>query len=601
VSDKTWRKRALAVAAGVGVTAVVLSGCTSPGGTETEETAPEVVDTQIILAETNETTSFNPATPQSNLDINGKLWYATHETFAYVNDQMEVIPNESFGTMEKISDDPLTIEYTLSDNAQWSDGTPVTTDDLLLGWASGSGYYDDATLDEEGGVVSGTQYFTIAGSTSGLSDTEVPEVSDDKKTLTLVYDTPYVDWNLQWLFDQDGNPLPMHVVAEKAGVTADEFIEALQSTPRGDAAAPVEPNATIKAVADVWNTGFDVTSMPDDESLYLSNGPFIVESWEPTQSMTLTINENYQGDRDPAYSTLVFRFVGDSQAQVTALQNGEVDIINPQAGGDTLQLLESIEGIQILTGPQLSYDHVDLSHRGEWADPTVREAFMKIIPRQQIVDTVVKPINPDATVLNSQTYVTSQTEPYEQTIQTNGSDAYAEVDIAGAQALLAGRTPTARILYNINNPNRVAAFEAIQATATEAGFIVEDIGREDWSAQLSSDIYDVSIFGWISPGVGNEDIPQIFASDGGSNFTGVAIPEVDELAAAIQTMTDPADVEEARIQVDQLLFEDFYGLPIFQSPGVEAHTDRISGVTFMANQTGPIWNFWEWTAEDAAE
>ena len=601
MSDKTWRKRALVVAAGVGVSAVVLAGCTTPAGTDGGETAPEVVDTQIILAETNETTSFNPATPQSNLDINGKLWYATHETFAYINDQMEVIPNESFGTMEKVSDDPLTIEYKLSDTAQWSDGTPVTTDDLLLGWASGSGYFDDATLDEEGGVVSGTQYFTIAGSTSGLSDTEVPEVSEDKKTLTLVYDTPYVDWNLQWLLDQDGNPLPMHVVAEKAGVTTDEFIEALQSTPRGDAAAPVEPNATIKAVADVWNTGFDVTSMPDDESLYLSNGPFIVDSWEPTQSMTLKINENYKGDRQPAYSTLVFRFVGDSQAQVTALQNGEVDIINPQAGGDTLQLLESIEGIQILTGPQLSYDHVDLSHRGDWADPTVREAFMKIIPRQQIVDTVVKPINPDAEVLNSQTYVTSQTEPYEKTIQTNGSDAYAEVDIEGAKSLLAGRTPTARILYNINNPNRVAAFEAIQATATEAGFVVEDIGREDWSAQLSSDIYDVSIFGWISPGVGNEDIPQIFASDGGSNFTGVAIPEVDELAAAIQTMTDPADVEEARIQVDQLLFEDFYGLPIFQSPGVEAHTDRISGVTFMANQTGPIWNFWEWTAEDAAE
>ena len=137
MSDKTWRKRALVVAAGVGVSAVVLAGCTSPGGTDGGETAPEVVDTQIILAETNETTSFNAATPQSNLDINGKLWYATHETFAYINDQMEVVPNESFGTMEKVSDDPLTVKYTLSDTAQWSDGTPVTTDDLLLGWASG--------------------------------------------------------------------------------------------------------------------------------------------------------------------------------------------------------------------------------------------------------------------------------------------------------------------------------------------------------------------------------------------------------------------------------------------------------------------------------
>ena len=61
----------------------------------------------------------------------------------------------------------------------------------------------------------------------------MPEVSEDKKSLTLVYDTPYVDWNLQWLLDQDGNPLPIHVVAEKAGVTAEEFIEAMQSHPAG--------------------------------------------------------------------------------------------------------------------------------------------------------------------------------------------------------------------------------------------------------------------------------------------------------------------------------------------------------------------------------
>ena len=135
---------------------------------------------------------------------------------------MEVVPNESFGTMEKTSDDPLTVKYTLSDNAQWSDGTPVTTDDLLLGWASGSGYSDDATLDEEGTVTAGTQYFTIAGSTSGLEDTEVPEISDDKKSLTLVYDTPFVDWNLQSAARSGRHPVPFHVVAEKAGVTAED-------------------------------------------------------------------------------------------------------------------------------------------------------------------------------------------------------------------------------------------------------------------------------------------------------------------------------------------------------------------------------------------
>ena len=51
------------------------------------------------------------------------------------------------------------------------------------------------------------------------------------------------------------------------------------------------------------------------------------------------------------------------------------------------------------------------------------------------------------------------------------------------------------------------------------------------------------------------------------------------------------------MQIDKLLFEDVYGLPLFQSPGVVAHTRPHPGVTFMANQTGPIWNFWEWTAK----
>ena len=47
--------------------------------------------------------------------------------------------------------------------------------------------------------------------------------------------------------------------------------------------------------------------------------------------MTLKANENYKGDHKPRTPSTVFRFIGDPLAQVTALQNGEVDIINPQA------------------------------------------------------------------------------------------------------------------------------------------------------------------------------------------------------------------------------------------------------------------------------
>lgn len=594
MSKKLRRNRALIATAGLGVAALVLAGCSTPGDDNAPVDGGEVnEDATISIAETNDFTSFNPNTPAGNVDINSKVNYVTHETFAYVDNEFNIVPNEGFGTYEKTSDDPLTVEYTLNEGLEWSDGEPITTDDLLLGWAIASGYFDDAKTDPATGeIISGTQYFTIAGSTEGIRDTAVPEVSDDKLKLTLVYETPYVDWDLIWLLDQ-----PAHVVAEKAGVSTDELIEAIKTTPKGDPEAPAEPNATILAAAQFWNTGFDVSALPDDESLYVSNGPFIVDAWAPTQSISFKKNENYKGTNEVKYSNLVIRFIGDSQAQVSALQNGEIDIINPQASQDTLVALEGLDGVETETGAQLSYDHVDISFRGDFTDPTVREAFLKTIPRQQLVDQLITPIDENASVLNSQVYVTSQTELYEKATSENGAEeAFAEVDIEGAKELLDGRTPTVRILYSSTNPNRVTTFEAIEANATEAGFVVESVGREDWGAQLGTDIYDVAIFGWISPGVGNISAAQIFAAGGGGNYNNYSNDEVTKLANGIMTETDPEAIEEAQVEIDKLLFEDFYGLPLWQSPGLIAYNSSLGGVKFMANQTGPIWNFWEWTS-----
>jgi peptide/nickel transport system substrate-binding protein len=592
VSEAKWRKRALVAGAGIGVLALALTGCGAPGDNNASETEEPTVDTQVVLAETNEFTSTNAISATGNLDINGKVNYLTRGGFYYVSDTYEVVPDESFGKMELVSESPLQVKYTLNEGLEWSDGEPITTDDLVFGWAVSSGIFDDATFDAEGEVSEGTQYFQYAGSTEGINQSTITEVSEDKLSLTLEYDTPFVDWNLQGLTDQ-----PIHVIADKAGVEVADLVDTILTSPRGDAENPAPVNETLKAAADFWNTGFDMTSLPSDESLFLSSGPFKITSWEPTQSMTLELNENYKGDMTPKFTTMVIRFIGDPQAQVTALQNGEVDVIVPQASGDTLAALEGLDGVKVLQGDQLSYDHLDLTFGGVFADANVREAFLKTVPRQQIVDTLIKPINEEAQVLNSQLFIPAQ-PAYADAIAANGSDAYAEVDIEGAKELLDGETPTVRVMYNIGNPNRVAAFEAIQASAAEAGITVEDVGREDWGSQLGSDIYDAVIFGWISPGVGNGTIPQIFASFGGSNFNKYANDTVDSVAKEIPVTLDSATIDQLTIEADTAMFADGYGLPLFQSPGLEAHTDRIEGITFMGNQTGPIWNFWEWTVSE---
>ncbi|WP_458933053.1 ABC transporter substrate-binding protein, partial [Enterococcus faecium] len=92
----------------------------------------------------------------------------------------------------------------------------------------------------------------------------------------------------------------------------------------------------LKAAADFWNKGYDVTAMPTDQSLLVASGPFIVTDFTPEQSITLGKNPNYKGSMSPKYDQLIIRFIGDANAQVTALQNGEVQAIQPQPSADTL-------------------------------------------------------------------------------------------------------------------------------------------------------------------------------------------------------------------------------------------------------------------------
>ncbi|MEG9248917.1 ABC transporter family substrate-binding protein [Arthrobacter sp. Soc17.1.1.1] len=587
--------RAVGVAAAA---ALVLSACAANTGTETpEETAEgEATGGNIRIAEVNGFSSFNSNSSEGNVDINGRIAYATHSGFVYINSDLEVVENEDFGTMEVLSEDPLSVKYTVNEGVTWSDGEPVDGGDLLLHWAIGSGYFNDAVTDESGEVVSGTTYFDYAGDTGGLALTALPEIGEDGRSLTLDYSEPFADYQVAFgLMTDAGISTPAHVLAEKGGLAdEDALIELISTEPKGDPESPTE-RPELQAVADFWNTGFDTKSLPDDPTLFLSNGPFIASAMTPDQSMTLTRNPDYDWGPMPKVDEITVRYIGEAPAQVQALQNGEADIIAPQASADTVEQLEGIEGVSINRGNELSYDHLDLNFSGVFAEESVREAFMKTVPRQQLVDTIIKKLNPDAEPLDSQLFLTDQA-PYEESAGNNGSDAYAEVDIAGAKELLAGATPEVRIMYNRDNPNRLNSYTLIAESAAKAGFKVVDggLGASDWGAALGNGTYDASIFGWINSGVGVSGVPQIFKTGNGSNFNGFSSPEADALMDELIVTTDPDRQDELQIEIDKLIWDSKYGLPLFQVPGVDAYSDNVSGLVYMPNQTGVWWNFWDW-------
>lgn len=585
----------LAVAAAAITTAsLAFTACAPPSQNNTgDKSGDRQGGSSITIAETNKFSSFNPNESKSNIEINSKIAGATRAGFYTITPDLEIRHNDDVGTFEKISDSPLTVKYTVNESIKWSDGNPMDAGDLLLSWAYGSGYFDDATLDENGTVTSGTSYFRLAGSTDGLGLTAKPEISDDGRSITLVYDKPYVDWEIA--YDLPG--VPAHVVAKRAGLANEQaLVDLIMNTEKGDPAAPKE-SPELKKVANVWNEDFVTNSLPAEEELYLSSGHFIVSEIQPDQSLTMVRNEEYGGTPAKLDSVTV-RYTADPSAAVTALRNGEADIAAPQASTDTLMQLEGLadQGIAVQKGLQLSFDHVDLTFAGPnvgpFTDKNVREAFLLTLPRKDIVSKVVGDLRKDAVPLDSQLFAEGYPH-YDATIAMNTSSNYAEANIAKATELLAGATPEVKIMYNKDNPNRLNSFALIKVNAEQAGFKIVDGGEpaSEWGKKLSTGDHNVSIFGWISPGVGNVVVPQIYKTGGGGNYTKYSNPEIDKLADELLVSLDKNRNVEIKQQIDKHLFEDAYGLPLFQSEGVVGYRDNIQGMDkYNPTATGVWWN-----------
>jgi len=604
-------KRISAAVALTAVGALAISGCAAGGGDNGDDSG--LIEGSSITAAWNQAFySYNGNTSFGNATANNNITYLTLDGFNYYNNTPELVQNTSFGTYEMVSEDPLTIKYTVNEDVTWSDGTPVDAADLMLHWAALSRALDTPDFDPAEFTDPETGEFTDAfptdvvyfdsGATpdSGLGlVTQTPEIGDDGRSITMTYDAPYVDWELSF-----SSPLPAHVIAKKAlGIEDNE--EAKQAVLD---AIENEDDAALAPLSAFWNGGFNFTELPDDPELYLASGPYMISDFVADQYITLVANPEYSGDNQPTIEEITIRFIPDPLAAVQALENGEVDVISPQATADIKTALDGIEGITVVTGVEGTYEHVDLQFNNGrnpeniFSNAKAREAFLKTIPRQEILDTLIKPIAGDDALLRSSQIFVPGAEGYDESVAENGSEAFAEVDIEGAKQLLAesGVTNTdVCILYASNNPRRVNEFALIQASAAQAGFNVTDCGSEQWGGLLGTPgAYDASLFGWQSTSLAVTSSGPTFQTGGINNLNFYSNPEVDELIAQLNVEFDADAQIDIQKQIDALLWGDFYGVTIFQFPGVTAFSDRVEGIDPSILAPTIFWNAWDWSVTD---
>ncbi len=317
------RKAAFAAVAATSVFA--LAACSSGGGGSDEETDDAGIntDTSITIAWNQPFYSANGTSITGNATANNIITYMLNSEFNYYDPELNVVQNESFGTYEKISDDPLQVKYTYADTAKWSDGTPAGPADLLLEWAAQSGKFNnvEAEYDDEGNITNQDAldagvYFDAADPSVALIE-ETPEI--DGKSITMTYTKPFADW--ETAIDQN---LPAHIVAQRAlGIEdAEEATDAL--------VAAIQDNTVedLSKIAKVWSTDWNYASMPSDEDLLVTSGAYNITEFEQDQFITLTANENFEGDNKAVFNKVTVRWNGDPMGQAQALQNGEVDLIN---------------------------------------------------------------------------------------------------------------------------------------------------------------------------------------------------------------------------------------------------------------------------------
>ena len=522
--------------------------------------------------------SYNGLQSNTYTTYNSAVADRMFSSFWYFGTDGSIIPDKDFGTYEKTSDDPLTVKYTISDDAKWSDGTPVTAGDFIVHWAA-----NNDTVKAEG---SETPLFDSISFEQGKYIPEAPEGEADGKEFTVTYPEPYADWEILI-----STALPAHIVAKEAGMSFEELVTA----------AKEKDVEALTPAAEFWNDGWDFSpgELPD-ASLVPSMGPYKFKDggWQAGQSITLEANPEYWGT-PAATKELVLRFA-DPKTHVQALQNGDLDVIEPQATVDTLQQLEGLgEDVNVQTGDQLTWEHVDYN-RGEgsvFADsPELREAFALCLPRQQIVDNLIKPIYADAQVMNLREVFPFQ-DKYQEVVDAAYPKEMDQPNIEKAKELVEKSgvsKPTVRLGYQAGNQRRTETVALIKSSCDQAGFDVQDANSPVFFKEvMPAGDYDAALFAWSGSGQ-KASGANIYQSDGAQNQQSYNNPEVDAAWDKLATSLDENEQLEQVKTIEKLLWEDFQAIPLYAHPGLVGHKADVANVRDTAAQSGALWNVEQW-------
>ncbi len=525
--------------AGVSAAALGLAAC---GGSKSGSTATSGSTAGSTAGGVN-TAGFtvqygsNPETldPALNSAIDGANTIITiFEPLLLINENNEVIGGqaESWET----SEDGLTWTFTMRDGLKWSDGTDLNAKDFEYSFKrmvdpNTAAPYAETCLGMIDGFEEAAGFPDKDGNPTAEPNPDALNVkaSDDGKTLTIVLSYPCS------YFDKMAAFATM---------------------------SPVQ-QATVEANGDSWCTSADT---------FVSNGPYMITDWTPSERIVLTKNPNYVGGWDNSKivtDTITLLLLEDSSAAYAAYNSGEAQLIKDVPTDEIPSLTKAEDGGDFYVDTILGTYYVSLNlQRDAFKDAKVRKALSLAIDRDYVANTIMQ-----GTYSTADSIVGPGIVDESGYFHDNGNAPYISADyeanLAEAKKLLeeAGYPngegyPT--IEYSTNDAGyHVPLAEYLQQAWGDLG-ITLTINKMEWSSftpARRAGEYDVARNGWVMDYNDPSNMLDLFCSGNGNNDGKYSNPDFDAAIDASR-VADSAEHFAQLHKAEDILMEDMGCLPI---------------------------------------
>jgi len=304
-----------------------LTGCRpeAPAAAGGERGATVVIATSTDIDGINELTASQT---QFSRDLLGRMFLHLFAEQPVSADRPATFLPE-LATSSELSDDRLTLTVKLRSDIVWSDGEPVTAEDVRWTWQA-------QTSPEVAWVYSHSK--------ESISDVEIIDLHTVRFHFTHPSPAPIAAVN-------EGFILPRH-------------------------AWQALPFAEWRLDGD-WFTRHLVV-----------DGPFRLAEWIPQQEISLVRNERYSADDPPQIERLVLRVIPDQTSQLAQLLAGEIDFVI-SVPPDSAGRVESAPDIELLTYWPLKFTYICWNTGdSRFNSSEVRRALTFAIDRRSLVETL---------------------------------------------------------------------------------------------------------------------------------------------------------------------------------------------------------------------